>query len=339
MRKQLWVALVGLMWGALAGTALADAPVASGTAVAVDPLAVADLGTTTRTLAVGSDVSVGDTVVTGAVGQVQLVFKDDTRLVVGPNSSLLIEAYLVQPDQSVGKFTIDALGGAFRFITGKSPKDAYQIKTSNGAIGVRGTAFDFVVQPNVRTTVVLFHGAVNMCNLTAKCVDLSQTCGVGWLAPSGARVIGPAEQARNNLRPQFQYVQSDALLRADFRVPQASGCLTYRAPPATTTIRPAPTPPRPRIVPHPPSGSSTPTGPRFPTHIPTHLGTPTYGITVRPPTYEACDPGERRVARGGGRFVCVPLRSGRSRYPDGEDFPGGGSLQFNVGPQQHGNEY
>ena len=62
----------------------------------------------------------------------------------------------MKQDDSVGQFTINALSGTFRFITGKSAKDAYQIKTSMGMIGVRGTAFDFVSKPDFGTTIVLF---------------------------------------------------------------------------------------------------------------------------------------------------------------------------------------
>jgi hypothetical protein len=34
--------------------------------------------------------------------------------------------------------SINAVRGAFRFITGKSPKDAYSITTPTATIGVRG---------------------------------------------------------------------------------------------------------------------------------------------------------------------------------------------------------
>src|SRR5690606_42119301 len=85
--------------------------------------------------------SIGDRVVTGPSGQVQILFSDRTELVVGPRSALLIEDYLLRNDGSAGKFAINALSGTFRFVTGGAPKDSYVIKTPTGTIGVRGTAF------------------------------------------------------------------------------------------------------------------------------------------------------------------------------------------------------
>ncbi len=75
-----------------------------------------------RILQVGTDVSVGETIVTGPAGQVQIVFDDNTRLVVGPGSALLVETYLLASSNTAEKLTVNALGGTFRFITGNSPK-------------------------------------------------------------------------------------------------------------------------------------------------------------------------------------------------------------------------
>ena len=115
MHRLALLGLAGLLWCLAQSLALAAAP---GTAVGVDPSADDTFGNSSRTLVVGADVSIGDTVVTGPTGQVQLLFKDQTRLAIGPNSSLLIEAYLLKDDATVGQFTINALSGTFRFITG-----------------------------------------------------------------------------------------------------------------------------------------------------------------------------------------------------------------------------
>ena len=69
-----------------ASGALADA---AGSAQGVDPAAEAR-GGETRTLVVGADIFIGDRIVTGASGQVQILFSDSTKLVVGPRSALLM---------------------------------------------------------------------------------------------------------------------------------------------------------------------------------------------------------------------------------------------------------
>ncbi len=97
------------------------------------------------TFVVGSDIFIGDQVVTGAKGQVQILFADNTHLVVGPNSALTIEDYLLRNNGSAGKFVVDMLAGSFRFATGESAKNRYRIDTPTGTIGVRGTGFDTFV--------------------------------------------------------------------------------------------------------------------------------------------------------------------------------------------------
>ena len=110
----LFVTMLGLL---LAAPALA----ASGVALGVDQSATLEGKAGPRILAVGSDVFIGDKVVTDASGLVELRFSDRTRLVIGPRSSLVIEDYLLREDGSAGKFAVNALAGTFRFVTGNAP--------------------------------------------------------------------------------------------------------------------------------------------------------------------------------------------------------------------------
>ena len=281
---------------------LAATPDETGKAVAVDPSATAELGAVTRTIIAGSDVSVGDTVVTGPAGQVQVLFQDQTKLVVGPNSSLLVETYLLRNDGKVRQFTINALSGSFRFVTGQSDKTAYEIKTATGMIGVRGTAFDFTVKPGIGTTLVLFHGAVRLCNLDQQCVDLDRTCGVASMAPAGSSVLGPRQRARANLAPQFPYVQSEVKLTDAFRIAGAPDCL-----PVLTAKSPKPVvrkaPPRPPRV-HPPKP------PRHQGPVVTTVEPGTDEPVLRPhrphrPPTDVCGPGTHPLERGD-RVFCIP---------------------------------
>ncbi len=91
------VLLFGVMVGlSLApGAALADA---SGKALGVDQDARAETRAEVKQLTVGSDIFIGDRVITDARGLVQIKFSDSTKLVVGPNSALLIEDYLLRND-------------------------------------------------------------------------------------------------------------------------------------------------------------------------------------------------------------------------------------------------
>lgn len=215
-------ALAVLMAGGL-GAAWA----ASGTAFGVDPQAEAAKGGVTRVLTVGADIFIGDLVTTGAVGNVQIKFSDSTELVVGPNSSLLIQDYLLRDDQSVGKFAVNALSGTFRFATGESAKDRYLITTPTGTIGVRGTEFDFNVLPTL-TEVLLYHGSVLLCNTDGQCVTLDGTCQLGTFDLTQAAVIGPASETEGDQREQFKqnftYAQNQSPLERAFWFEEARQC-------------------------------------------------------------------------------------------------------------------
>ena len=85
-----------------------------------------------------SPVFSGDHIITDALGLVQVKFRDDTKLVVGPNSMMVIDAFVFNNDNTARQVSISAVRGAFRFIAGKSSKDAYSITTPTATIGVRG---------------------------------------------------------------------------------------------------------------------------------------------------------------------------------------------------------
>ena len=162
---------------------------AAGTAVGVDPDAEAR-GNGTRTLVVGSDVFIGDRIVTDARGLVQILFDDKTRLVVGPRSSLVIEDYLIRNDGSAGRLAVNALGGTFRFISGNSPKNRYLIKTPTGQIGVRGTAFDLAVLSRSIAYLLHLEGTTISCANNGECETARRRCDVVAIGRNGAEGFG-----------------------------------------------------------------------------------------------------------------------------------------------------
>jgi hypothetical protein len=216
----------------LIAPSVADA--ATGTAKGVNPDASAATGSETRTLVVGADIFIGDTVKTGPSGQVQIKFSDNTELVVGPRSSLLIEDYLLREDGSNGKLAVNALAGTFRFVTGNAPKDRYLITTPTGTIGVRGTSFDFTVTDAgngapAATSIMLYHGIVVACNNAGKCIVLDDVCEVGEYSLGDAVLIGNADdikgKARDVMRGVFRYADDQGPLLREFRIDQSYRCL------------------------------------------------------------------------------------------------------------------
>jgi hypothetical protein len=230
------VLLFGVMLGLSLGpgAALADA---SGKALDVDQDARAETGTAIKQLTVGADIFIGDRVITDARGLVQVKFSDSTKLVVGPNSALLIEDYLLRGDGSGGKFAINALSGTFRFVTGGAPKDRYLIETPTGTIGVRGTGFDFNVRSD-QFSLMLYHGAVVLCNRSNQCVTVDDACEVGVADLRQAQILGIATEMtqaeRDQLRSIFPYAVNEAPLLGQFRIAQARDCLNR---PVTPTVQ------------------------------------------------------------------------------------------------------
>jgi hypothetical protein len=135
----------------------------SGQTVAVIQQASAAGPGGSRILGVEKPVYTGDRVQTGGVGEAQIRFRDETRLVVGPNSNLLIDSYVYQGNQTASQVAMSALRGAFRFISGRSAKQAYSIRTPDLTIGIRGTRFDLAVRGG-ETNMALLEGQARVCD-------------------------------------------------------------------------------------------------------------------------------------------------------------------------------
>ncbi|RZA29305.1 MAG: hypothetical protein EOP02_04930 [Proteobacteria bacterium] len=195
---------------------------ADGQAVGVNPDAVARLSGSDRTLVVGADISLGEQIVTGQSGQVQIIFSDQTRLVVGPSSALVLEDYLFN-GRTADKLAINALAGSFRFISGNSPKSAYSIKTPTASIAVRGTKFDFNVS-RPRTDLMLYEGAVRLCSISGQCQELIARCALGTVDASAAVLIDHNAPEHPPMSETFRYARFQTPLLSAFRVNGAGKC-------------------------------------------------------------------------------------------------------------------
>ncbi len=201
----------------------------SGTTVAVIPAAAASGLNGKRVLEVTGPVFMGDRVQTGPAGEAQIKFRDDTRLVVGPNSRMVIDAFVFNNDNTARQVTMKAFRGTFRFITGNSRKQAYSIRTPTTTIGVRGTRFDFSVERDGETRFALLEGEARLCDGRGRCKEIRGTCAVAVVRPREgiSDPLAGAEKAQI-LAASFPYVKSQARLRPEFRA-ETSGCLLKRA--------------------------------------------------------------------------------------------------------------
>jgi hypothetical protein len=92
--------------------------------------------------AVGGLVLEQDRIVTGHDGHVGLTLRDDTRLSVGPDSTVEISRFLYEPAESQFGFVLKVVRGMVAYVSGHIAKlspDAVRLETPSAIVGVRGT--------------------------------------------------------------------------------------------------------------------------------------------------------------------------------------------------------
>lgn len=162
-------ALAAGLLAAAYGPAAAETDI--GAAVIAERQVSGSLNGRVRTVAVGSDIFADEVIRTGRDSAARLVFRDETHLMMTANAVVTLDRFVFNPDRTATEAVVRATRGAFRWVSGASPSGAYEIRTPIATIGVRGTVFDLLVEA-ARVTVVLQEGAVEVCTLAGRCVDV-----------------------------------------------------------------------------------------------------------------------------------------------------------------------
>ena len=112
----------------------------AGVAGAVNPDATGLVpGESSRLLFVGSDIFRNETISTGPKGIAHLLFADKSSLTVSPNSEVVIDRFVYQPETKTGELTLSASRGVLRFVGGALSKTGdVTVKTPVGTLGIRG---------------------------------------------------------------------------------------------------------------------------------------------------------------------------------------------------------
>ncbi len=145
--------------GALALTAAAAAPALAQkagvtTAVNVDALRTPP-GLDTRRVVIGDEIVYNELIETDNVGQAQVLMLDRTALTIGPNSSLLIDKFIYDPEKQSGDMNLTLKRGLLRFVGGRiSKKNQVKVNTPVGVLGIRGgiALINVVDQDNIEVT-------------------------------------------------------------------------------------------------------------------------------------------------------------------------------------------
>jgi hypothetical protein len=143
-----------------------------------------EAGDASRKIEKGSKVFQDEIVVTDASSSAEFELLDQTKLAVGPSARVVLDKFVY--DASVGSISIGMVKGAFRFITGSSPKTAYKINIPAATIGVRGTVFDGYVADDGETVILLHEGSVDVCPTPTTCQLHDRVCHIIHISRTGA---------------------------------------------------------------------------------------------------------------------------------------------------------
>ncbi len=145
------------------------APAEIGSVAAVNRDMQGTLPLAEKTFLVIGDTLVQDELIeTTATGSGQLLFLDQTTLSIGPNSEVLIDRYVYDPDRGTGEIVLSVGKGVLRFIGGQITKNGDAvIHTPTASIGIRGS---------MAVIEVLANGDTKVTNLASSYVSVSQNC-------------------------------------------------------------------------------------------------------------------------------------------------------------------
>jgi hypothetical protein len=90
----------------------------------------------------GSFVYVKDIIKTGKDSSAGIIFRDDSMISMGPESTLDLEQYVFEPKESLFSVILDMVKGTFVYISGvigKLSPDSIKLTTPDTVIAIRGT--------------------------------------------------------------------------------------------------------------------------------------------------------------------------------------------------------
>jgi hypothetical protein len=138
------------LFGAIAGMLVAgraQALDAIGTAVSVEGHVSGSFSGQTLPLLLGDGVVSDEILRSQIASSGQITFVDQTKLFLAPLSTVTLDRFVFDQSGTAKSLTVNVTKGALRLISGRSPHDAYGVKTPLGSLGLRGTIADVVITP------------------------------------------------------------------------------------------------------------------------------------------------------------------------------------------------
>lgn len=95
-----------------------------------------------RSLTPGDPIFESDTLRTGADGHLGVTLKDETRLSLGPNTSVVLTSFTYAPAEQRFALVVRVARGLLEYISGRLGKlapESVRIETPSSIVGIRGT--------------------------------------------------------------------------------------------------------------------------------------------------------------------------------------------------------
>lgn len=137
----------------------------------------------------GEDALSNETLSSYGDGAVTIKFLDGTQLSIGPNSDVILDEYVYDPEANTGRMSLSILSGVVKFISGKMSSESYEIDTPVGMVAIRGTELVFLVEPDGDTSLAIVSGGVSV-SLEGQAVEASAEDGRVTLLTFAADVPG-----------------------------------------------------------------------------------------------------------------------------------------------------
>jgi hypothetical protein len=125
-----------------------------------------------RYLSLMDDIYRNELVETYNESATEITFLDETTMSLGPDTSVVLDRFIYDPDKTANEFVVTITEGVLRFATGNMQSESYKVHTPVATIGVRGTVIEVAVEKptdgmgaaSVELTVLEGEASFTRCN-------------------------------------------------------------------------------------------------------------------------------------------------------------------------------
>src|SRR5579862_6474057 len=121
--------------------------------------------TPAKHIQVNDDIAFQEDITTGDDAKAVIEFRDGSTFEMGPNAAVRIDSFIFNPEESTSHKALQVARGVFRYVSGYVSSDQNtQITTPAGAMAIRGSVAEGIVDPGVPDFVYLGEGAATFTN-------------------------------------------------------------------------------------------------------------------------------------------------------------------------------